>query len=96
MPTFEGFAKEINVNVDTLKAWRDVHEEFSASYKKCKDIQKRFLLSHGLTGGYNSSFAKFVAINCTDMVDRTEVKSENQHEVKGYGLAFDLSEKPKE
>jgi len=96
MPTFEGFSLEIGVCMDTLTEWKANHKPFSLAYRVCKGIQKRFLMSHGLSGAYNSNFAKFVAINCTDMVDRSEVKSENDHTVKEYGLAFDLSKTPEE
>lgn len=94
MPTFEGFARSLGIHTDTLQEWKKVNSNFSVSYNLCKGIQKQFLVSHGLTGGYNASFAKFIAVNCTDLVDQTHVKTENETTVKTYGLAFDLNEKP--
>ena len=96
MPTFEGFALTLMVCTDTLKEWRDVHKLFSATYKLCKGIQKNFLMNHGMSGQYNSNFAKFVAINCTDMVDTQHVKQESEVTVKEYGVAFDLSKTPEQ
>ena len=97
MPTFEGFAVDIcNVAPSKLSIWADKHDDFRKAMEKAKGLQKKFLFNHTMNGSYNASFAKFFAINCLDMVDRTEVKSENEHEVKGYGLAFDLSKKPED
>ena len=97
MPTFEGFAFDIcKVCHDTILEWCKVHDKFSEAYKIAKGLQKKFVINHGMNGRYNSGFAKFFAINNLDMADRTEVKSENEHEVKGYGLAFDLSKKPED
>ena len=96
LPTFERFAFEIDVCMDTLKEWRDTHRDFSLAYKRAKALQKNHLMAHGLSGGYNSNFAKFVAINCTDMMDTQHVKNESEVTVKEYGLAFDLSKTPEQ
>jgi hypothetical protein len=96
LPTFERFAFEIDVCMDTLQEWRATHPEFSVSYRRAKALQKNHLMAHGLSGGYNSNFAKFVAINCTDMMDTTHIKQESEVTVKDYGLAFDLSKKPED
>lgn len=93
-PTIEGFCVEIGITKETLHRWVKKHEEFSDAYKIAKQKQKQILVQGGLTSEFNSSFAKFVAVNCTDLVDKSEVKTENEHNVKGYGLAFDLTEKP--
>lgn len=95
-PTFEGFCTEIGITTQTMHNWTKQNPQFFDAYKIAKQKQKTFLLQGGLSGQYNSSFAKFVAINCTDMIDKSEVKTENDHNVKGYGLAFDLSDKPKD
>lgn len=95
MPTFEGFAVDVcKCDPDKLSIWAKKHEDFRGAMKKAKGLQKKFLFNHTINGNYNASFAKFFAINCLDMVDRSEVKSENEHNVKGYGLAFDLKDKP--
>ena len=93
-PTLEGFCWEIDIVPETISNWTKEFPEFFQACKKAKAMQKRFLVAHGLSGGYNSNFAKFVSVNMTDLVDKSEVKTENEHNVKGYGLAFDLSDKP--
>lgn len=96
MPTFEGFARSIGVIHDTLINWTKDHKDFLGAYNTCKGVQKEFIFTHGLLGGYNANITKFFAINNLGMNDRTEVKQEIDAEVKGYGLAFDLSKKPDE
>tara|TARA_R110000868_G_C10972634_1_gene770618 strand:+ start:7738 stop:8223 length:486 start_codon:yes stop_codon:yes gene_type:complete len=95
-PTLEGFCAEIMISTSTLHEWIKIYPKLSDAYKVCKQRQKQFLVQGGLNGEYNSNFAKFVAINCTDMVDKSEVKNENEHTVKEYGLAFNLSKTPEE
>lgn len=73
-PTFEKFAHEICVTVKTLHEWCKEHIEFSQSYERAKQMQKAFLIQCGLNDLYNAGFAKFVAINCTDMRERQEVE----------------------
>lgn len=77
MPTFEGFAQSIGVIHETLRNWGKDHPEFFAAYKACKDIQKKFITEHGMMGNYNPGFAKFIAVNVTDLKDRVthEVES---------------------
>lgn len=85
MPTFEEFAWKIGHNVVTLRRWAqdETRPEFCTAYALCKQKQKVFLNYHGLTGGYNPGFAKFVAINCTDQKDRVI------HEVGEINLEFE-------
>jgi hypothetical protein len=95
MPTFEGFAVDIcKVCHDTILEWCKVHRDFSEAYKRAKEYQKRFVFSHTMNGNYNASFAKFFAINCLGMKEQSHVT--NEHHVKDYGLAFDLSKNPEE
>lgn len=93
-PTIEGFCSSIGVSKQCFHEWVPKHELFGDAYRIAKQNQKHILIKGGLNGEFNSGFAKFVAINCTDMVDRTEMKTENEHKHEGYGLAFDLSRKP--
>lgn len=95
-PTLEGFCVDLGITKKTLLNWKDKHTDFLRAYEIAKYKQKVILLQGGLSGDYNSAFAKFVAINCTDMIDKQEVKQEIEGEVKGYGLAFDLTKKPDE
>ena len=78
LPFFEDFAKSINVNDDTLNQWCKVHQEFSDSYKRCKEKQKQFLITNGLNGNSPSPAFIFVAKNLTNMRDEQKVISEHQ------------------
>lgn len=69
LPTFERFSVDQKLADSTIRLWKEKHTEFSAAYRACKKIQKEILMYHGLAGNYNATFAKFVAINCTDMID---------------------------
>lgn len=95
-PTFDGFCAEIGIVISTFHEWRKIYPELSKAYSVCKQRQKQYLVQGGLNGSYNANFAKFVAINCTDMMDTQHVKAENEHTVKDYGIAFDLSKSPEE
>lgn len=97
MPTLEGFAVDIcKVSPCKLTEWAKKHEDFRKAMKEAKAYQKKFLFNHSINGNYNASFAKFFAINCLGMKETSHVESKNEHEVKGYGLAFDLSKNPDE
>jgi len=77
-PTFEGFATKIRTTHRTLVTWTEKHPDFLHAYALCKGIQKSFLIEHGLIGGYNPGFAKFLAINVSDLKDVQERPEENQ------------------
>lgn len=95
-PTFEGFAIDIcGVDTATLQNWKKKHPDFLVSYNKCLRKQKQFLLQHGLSGAYNSNFAKFVAINITDFKDKVEVENTGESQIT-YGHAFSLNKSPQE
>ena len=56
-PTFVEYADIIGVDVDTLKEWANVHKEFSASKKKAKEFQEKWLLNAGGLGYFKDSMA---------------------------------------
>lgn len=77
LPTLIGFAKYINVAVRTVYRWTEKNttsyqEEFLQAFTYAKKLQKDFLIQAGLMGLYNPIFAKFTAINITDMRDQQE------------------------
>lgn len=72
LPTFEKFAVSIGVCRDTLDEWTKVYEEFSDTYKKCKNLQKDMLNDLAMRGFYNPTYTIFVAKNITDMKDKVE------------------------
>lgn len=92
LPTFERFAINIGVNKDTLYEWEKVHDEFSDSMGKCREIQQDFLIQNGLKGLYQSNFAIFVAKNYTEMKDKTEV----DQNIRGSLGVVQLPERNKE
>lgn len=69
IPTLRKFAKSINVNYTTVYEWIEKHKEFSNAFTHAKEIRKWFIIENGLEGLYNPAFAKFVAVNVTDMRD---------------------------
>jgi hypothetical protein len=86
LPTFERFAHNIGVNGDTLVEWAKTvwpeghknagklrHPEFSAAYTRAKELQKDILITNGLQGLYQTTFAIFLAKNITDLKDRQEI-----------------------
>lgn len=68
-PTFERWASDHDVCIDTVLEWCKVHADFSESYKLAKQYQKDFLIQNGLSGKANAAFSIFTAKNCTDMRD---------------------------
>lgn len=88
-PTFERFAHNHDVNVDTLIEWAkeehlDDYPGFSGAYRRAKELQKDFLLENALSGRFNPQFSIFFAKNNLGMKDKTEVDSEVT--VKGYAV----------
>jgi DNA-binding transcriptional regulator YiaG len=78
LPTLRNFAKKIKVAVATVYNWADeshgsFHKEFLDAFICAQDLRKWFLVENGLNGCYNPLFAKFVAINVTDMKDKQEI-----------------------
>lgn len=70
LPTFQICSKQIlGVSYDTMQEYRHHYKEFSDAYRLCKELQKEFIIRFGLNGMFNPGFAKFVAVNTTDMRD---------------------------
>jgi hypothetical protein len=70
LPTIERFALNIGVHFDTVYEWAKVHPKFSESLRKAQQAQKEILIQHGLSGQYKEGFAKFVAVNFTNMQEK--------------------------
>lgn len=75
MPQFSKFARKIGVCEKTLLNWTEKHDKFLQAYNTCRAIQQEFIVDNGLLGFYQPNFAKFIAINYTNMKDKTEVDS---------------------
>ncbi len=73
-PTIEGFAARVaGVSVQTLLAWTKDHPDFLQAYMRAKQCQKDVLIEGGMSGIYDSRFAQFVAVNCSDMRDKVQL-----------------------
>ncbi len=85
LPTFERFAHNLGVHVDTMIEWSSAkfpeghaksgqlkHPEFSVAYKKAKQLQKDILITNAMRGLYNTTFSIFLAKNITDLRDKQE------------------------
>lgn len=80
LPTIRNFAKHIKISVATVYNWlnpeHSSHQpKFLDAFNTTKDLQKWFLIENGLNGCYNPLFAKFVAINISDMRDKQAVEA---------------------
>jgi len=93
-PMLEDFALRIDVCPETISDWQNKFPEFSKACKVAKGVQKQFITKHALSKNYSEGFSKFFAINNLGMVEKSELKTENEHKHEGYGLAFDLTRKP--
>ncbi len=87
LPTLRDFAKKIKVHISNVYDW--VNPEASSYQKKfhdafihAKEIRKWFLIQNGLQGLYPPLSFKFVAINCTDMEDKSETLFTLHHMIK--------------
>ena len=77
IPFFSAYARSIGVCEDTMLEWVKIYPEFSEAYKVAKRLQKEFLITNGLAGLYNPTFAIFTAKNITDMRDEQYMKTED-------------------
>jgi hypothetical protein len=73
LPTFEKFADEIGVHVDTLHEWCKVHTEFSEAYAHAKKLQEHIWKVNSLGNLYNAQFAQFLGKNCFGYKDKIDV-----------------------
>lgn len=73
-PTFQGFANEIGVDVDTLLNWKEEHEEFFGAYTRAKQLQEKIWLVNAMGGLYNAQFAQFFGKNCLGYKDKQELE----------------------
>ena len=79
IPSLYRFAKLIGVGYRTLYDWMDIdsgsyQEAFSQAFTCAKEIRKDWLIDVGLSGSAPPASFKFVAVNVTDMRDKTETE----------------------
>lgn len=76
-PFLSAFSREVlDACEETLWTYREDDVEFASSYKKCKELQKEFIIKQTLAGKYNPTFAIFTAKNMTDMRDEKHIKAD--------------------
>lgn len=78
LPTLRDFAKLIKVPISTIYDWLNkdhssFQKKFSDAFMHAKEIRKDFLIQNALQGLYPPLTFKFVAVNLTDMRDKTDV-----------------------
>lgn len=78
MPMLEDFCVMHRITSRELKqAAADFPEVVGRAVEFAKDVMKTYLVRKGLTEQYNPQFAKFVATNEVDMVDKSESVNRN-------------------
>lgn len=70
LPTFFRFAESIDVNQDTLHAWKEKHPEFSEAFTRAGELQREFLVELGLSGVTPPASFIFVTSNVSDWRSR--------------------------
>lgn len=80
LPTYEGFAIMLDVNVDTLYEWSKVHKGFSESLAKILSYQKKQLINDGIYGGkeVNSTIVKLLLQNNHGMRERNDITTNDK------------------
>lgn len=74
MPTIGGFAISIDTHRATLYEWCRNYSEFRDAFKKCQEIQERWLTLNGLKGNVNTAFGIFTAKNVLGWRDKQEIQ----------------------
>lgn len=82
IPSIAGLGLRLDVDRETLYTWGKKHPQFLGTLNRLRQKQAEFLEYHGLTKGYDSSFAKFIAVNTTDYRDKVETESKVETTVK--------------
>jgi len=76
LPTIAGFARSIGVWRQRVGEWANKYPDFSVALKKAKNIQAHMLITNGLMGRYDKSFAIFAAKNLIGWRDKQEVENQ--------------------
>lgn len=78
LPLLSKFATKIGVHRETLRNWAEVHPEFNHAYKMCVEMQSTNLITNGLRGLYNPSYAGLVSKNWLNMKDKKDVTTNDK------------------
>ena len=88
LPTFEGFARKIDVSIDTIQEWKKKYSDFSLSTSRCKGLQKNILIINSLKGLYQSNYAIFVTSNLTKFRQKKDITANVKKSVKFENIDF--------
>lgn len=72
IPTIEGLASYLGVACSTVKLWAKKHPNFSASANKIAELQKRVLLSGGLSKEFDSGVTRLLLSANHDIIPQTK------------------------
>jgi hypothetical protein len=72
IPSIAGLSLTLGIHRATVYLWAKKHDLFIDTLEVIQQKQEIFLMHHGLTKGYDSGFAKFMAINVTKYRDKIE------------------------
>lgn len=80
LPTKQGFALWLGVDDETLLEWSKIYPEFSAAFKKLKQIQAKQLIDDGIYGGknINATIVKLLLQNNHGMKERTDISTNDK------------------
>lgn len=82
LPTIEKFCCDIDIVTSTFYEWCKKYPELSSAFNMAKQLQKDQLMQLALIGFYKEGFAKFVAVNITDMRDRVEQRQSGEIKIE--------------
>lgn len=74
-PTFEEFASNHKVVMQTLYNWEQQSQRFGSAMKRARELQKMHLVQNTLCNRYNPQFAKFLASAEFGMSEKTTTDS---------------------
>jgi hypothetical protein len=89
LPTIEKFCADIKIAKSTFYAWVKEYPKLSNAFDMAKQVQKDKLINLTLLGFYKEGFAKFVAINITDMRDERNLSHDISENVKRLVIQTD-------
>lgn len=75
IPYIEDVAIQLDVNDDTINEWSKLYEDFSATIKRVKLLQRKRLMEMGLHGKVNPSMAIFLLKANHDMIETQRIQN---------------------
>lgn len=93
LPTVQGFCKTIGIHRDTFYEWCKVHEEFSDTFKKCKEMMEYNWQVCSLKGLYSNAYTIFFGKNVFKYTDKQELETTNVNvDVDDFGSVEEAKE----